>query len=65
MQTPGNNLGSAFRKLARSFDDLATSLEDLATRLGSPIYRRFDEPFGSSDEARKIWIRYRQYTTRN
>lgn len=65
MDRPDDDLGNAFSSLAKSFDQLAANLESLAERIGEPIYRRYDRPFGASASARKIWIRYRQYTTRN
>lgn len=65
MEKPQTRLGKAFADLADALEELADALDKLSASLGRPIYRRFDSPFGPSDEARKIWIRYRQYTTRN
>jgi hypothetical protein len=65
MENQTSDLATAFRRLSESLQQLAENLKDLSTRLGDPIYRRFDMPFGPSEEARRIWIRYGQYTTRN
>lgn len=64
-QQPKSELGMAFRQLAEALQELADNLNELSARLGWPLYRRFDMPFGPTDEARKIWIQYQQYTTRN
>ncbi len=65
MQKTPIELAGAFRRLAESLQQLANSLGELSSSLGWPLYRRFNMPFGPSDEGRKIWIRYRQYTTLN
>ena len=62
---PKSELGTAFKQLADSLQQLADSLAELSARTGDPIYRRYQKPFGDSVTARKIWIRYGQYTTRN
>ncbi len=59
------HLTSAFKQLAESLQQLADRLNDLSATMGAPIYKRFGMPFGPSDEARKIWIRHRQFTTHN
>ena len=65
MEKPKNELAEAFRRLAESLQELSSNLSQLSSRLGWPIYRQYHMPFGPTDEARKIWIRYRQYTTLN
>lgn len=65
MQKPDSDLTTSFRRLAETLQQLANSLRELAGTFGDPLYKSYNMPFGPSDEARKIWIRFRQYTTRN
>lgn len=65
MHKPSAELLLAFRQLAESLQQLSDALTALSARLGSPVYERHNRPFGPSERAREIWIRHRQYTTRN
>lgn len=62
---PNTKLGQAFTDLAKSLEQLSESLTELSSKLGWPIYKRHGMPFGETEEARRIWTRYRQYTTQN
>lgn len=65
MHRPSSELLQAFRELAESLQQLSQALSALSSQLGAPVYERHNRPFGASNTGREIWIRYRQYTTRN
>lgn len=65
MEHPNERIARAFRQLSSQLDELAQRLRVVSERMGWIAYRHFHCPFGESETACRIWIRFRQYTTCN
>lgn len=65
MERPNEQMARAFRQLSRQLDELSKQLQVVSDRMGWIAYRHFSCPFGESDKACRMWVRFRQYTTRN
>ncbi len=65
MERPNERMARAFRQLSNQLDELSKQLRIVSERMGWIAYRYFNCPLGENDRACRIWIRFRQYTTRN
>ncbi|CAM3251499.1 hypothetical protein [Rhodothermus bifroesti] len=65
MEHPNKRLAQAFRQLSAQLEELSQRLQVVSDRMGWIAYRHFNQPFGDGDMACRIWVRFRQYTTRN